>query len=224
MVHVSPILLDLLVNPIQAILLTPTVWNRRAEISRYWKQNKPDLIGVTIVNPISYILILVAMTAASVSQIAPVREVSTLIGAAIGGRLFGERHLGSRLAAASIIVHNTFSASADLALDAADPGQVMVPLRKAAQILPDGGRVWPSASLARHSPAASGVFEPRSVRRRAGANDFHRNLIAKISLRTRSVPGVWPGSYAIALRRRAVVSGWAASARAVSTLQSFEEE
>jgi drug/metabolite transporter (DMT)-like permease len=103
-VHVSPILLDLLANPIQALLLTPAIWNRGAEISSYWKQNKPELLGVTILNPISYILVLVAMKAAPVSQIAPVREVSTLIGAAIGGRLFGERHLGRRLAAASIIV------------------------------------------------------------------------------------------------------------------------
>jgi drug/metabolite transporter (DMT)-like permease len=103
-VHVSPILLDLLANPIQALLLTPPVWSRRAEILRYWNQNKPELLSVTILNPISYILVLVAMTVAPVSQIAPVREISTLIGAAIGGRVFGERHLGRRLAAASIIV------------------------------------------------------------------------------------------------------------------------
>jgi drug/metabolite transporter (DMT)-like permease len=103
-IHVSPVLLDLLANPVQALLLTPVVWNRRTEISRHWTQNKRELFGVTILNPISYILILMAMTVAPVSQIAPVREVSTLIGAAAGGRLFGEQHLGSRLAAASIIV------------------------------------------------------------------------------------------------------------------------
>jgi drug/metabolite transporter (DMT)-like permease len=103
-VNVSPILLDLLANPIQALLLTPLVWNRRAEVPTYWRRYRPELFGVTILNPISYILILMAMTIAPVSQIAPVREVSTLIGAAIGGRLFGEQHLRSRLAAASIIV------------------------------------------------------------------------------------------------------------------------
>ncbi|HEY1478101.1 MAG TPA: hypothetical protein VGF37_10495 [Chthoniobacterales bacterium] len=54
-------------------------------------------------------LILMAMTVAPVSQIAPVREVSTLIGAAIGGRLFGEQRLRSRLAAASIIVLGVFA-------------------------------------------------------------------------------------------------------------------
>jgi drug/metabolite transporter (DMT)-like permease len=103
-VHVSPILLDLLANPIQALFLTPLIWNRRAEISTYWRQQRSELFGVTLLNPISYILILMAMTVAPVSQIAPVREVSTLIGAAIGGRLFGEQHLRSRLTAASIIV------------------------------------------------------------------------------------------------------------------------
>jgi drug/metabolite transporter (DMT)-like permease len=103
-IYVSPILLNLLANPLQALLLTPLVWNRRADISTYWKQSRPELFGITILNPISYILILLAMTVAPVSQIAPVREVSTLIGAVIGGRLFAEQHLRSRLAAASIIV------------------------------------------------------------------------------------------------------------------------
>ena len=103
-IHVSPILLDLLANPIQALLLTPLVWNRREEVQTYWRRYRAELFGVTILNPISYILILMAMTIAPVSQIAPLREVSTLIGAAIGGRLFGEQHLRSRLAAASIIV------------------------------------------------------------------------------------------------------------------------
>jgi drug/metabolite transporter (DMT)-like permease len=44
------------------------------------------------------------MTRAPVSQIAPAREMSTLIGAFVGGRLFAEQHLRRRLTAASIIV------------------------------------------------------------------------------------------------------------------------
>ena len=103
-VHVSPILLKLLANPIQALLLTPLVWNRRVEVLTYWRRYRAELLGVTILNPISYTLILMAMTNAPVSQIAPLREVSTLIGAAVGGRFFGEQHLRSRLAAASNIV------------------------------------------------------------------------------------------------------------------------
>jgi drug/metabolite transporter (DMT)-like permease len=103
-VHVSPVLLDLLANPLLALLLTPMVWHNRNDIGRYWAKNRAELFGVTLANPISYILILSVMTVAPVSQIAPMREISTLIGAFIGGRLFAEEQLGRRLAAASIIV------------------------------------------------------------------------------------------------------------------------
>jgi drug/metabolite transporter (DMT)-like permease len=102
--HVSPILLDLLGNPVQALLLTPLVWRQRGDAKKYWAGNRLELFGVTILNPISYILVLIAMTVAPVSQIAPTREVSTLIGALVGSRVFAEQHLGRRLAAASVIV------------------------------------------------------------------------------------------------------------------------
>jgi len=91
-------------NPVQALLLTPLVWRQRTAIPKYWAGNRRELFGVTLLNPISYILILIAMTRAPVSQIAPVREMSTLIGAFVGGRLFAEQHLRRRLTAASIIV------------------------------------------------------------------------------------------------------------------------
>ena len=71
---------------------------------RYRAMNRAELFGVTLANPISYILILSVMTVAPVSQIAPMREISTLVGAFIGGRLFAEEHLGRRLAGASIIM------------------------------------------------------------------------------------------------------------------------
>jgi len=103
-VRISPVLLDLLANPVLALLLTPMVWRERQNIGRYFTKNRAELVGVTLANPISYILILSVMVVAPVSQIAPMREISTLIGAFIGGRLFAEEQLGRRLAAASIIV------------------------------------------------------------------------------------------------------------------------
>jgi drug/metabolite transporter (DMT)-like permease len=103
-VRISPVLLDLLANPVLALLLTPMVWRERQNIGRYFIKNRAELVGVTLANPISYILILSVMVVAPVSQIAPMREISTLIGAFIGGRLFAEEQLGRRLAAASIIV------------------------------------------------------------------------------------------------------------------------
>jgi drug/metabolite transporter (DMT)-like permease len=102
--HVSPILLDLLGNPIQALLLLPLVWRQPGDLQRYWVKNRLELVGVTILNPISYILVLIAMTTTPVSQIAPTREISILIGSLVGGRLFAEQHFRRRLLAASIIV------------------------------------------------------------------------------------------------------------------------
>jgi drug/metabolite transporter (DMT)-like permease len=102
--HVSPVLLDLLANPVQALLLVPVVWRQRLDLPKYWVRSRLELFGVAILNPISYILILVAMTMAPVSQVAPTREISTLIGAFVGGRLFAEQHLRQRLVAACIIV------------------------------------------------------------------------------------------------------------------------
>src|SRR5258708_19785152 len=96
-------------NPVQAFLLTPLVWRQRTEIAKYWATNKPELFGVTILNPISYILVLIAMTGAPVSQIAPTREISTLVGALVGVRLLAEQHLRLRLAAASILVIRVIS-------------------------------------------------------------------------------------------------------------------
>lgn len=45
-VDVSPVLLDLLGNPIQALLLTTIVWHQRTDISRYWATNRLELFGV----------------------------------------------------------------------------------------------------------------------------------------------------------------------------------
>jgi len=47
-IYVSPILLDLLANPLQALLLTPLVWNRRADITTYWKQSRLELFGTQV--------------------------------------------------------------------------------------------------------------------------------------------------------------------------------
>ncbi len=63
---------------------------------------------VIILKPISYILILTEMTFAPVSQIAPVREVSALIGAAVESRLSAEQ-LWSQLAAAFVIIRGVIA-------------------------------------------------------------------------------------------------------------------
>jgi uncharacterized membrane protein len=54
--------------------------------------------------PLSYILVLTAMTFTPVSYVAPAREISILIGTAMGARLLAEGDARRRMAAAGAMV------------------------------------------------------------------------------------------------------------------------
>lgn len=88
----------------QTILLTPLIWKRRGEISDEWRQNRKEAIGIGILNPLAYLLILTVMTVVPVSHVAPVREISILIGTAMGTRLLSEGFGMRRFIAAGAMV------------------------------------------------------------------------------------------------------------------------
>lgn len=58
---------------------------------------------MAILSPIGYVLVLYAMRSAPLSHVAPVREVSMLFAALIGGQLLGERDRVARIADAALI-------------------------------------------------------------------------------------------------------------------------
>jgi uncharacterized membrane protein len=59
---------------------------------------------VALLTPLSYILVLTALISAPVSYVAPAREVSILIGTAMGARLLAEGDVKRRLFAAGAVV------------------------------------------------------------------------------------------------------------------------
>jgi len=61
-------------------------------------------LWIGALNPLSYLLILIAMTFPPGSYIAPAREVSILFGALLGGHLLGEGDRGRRTIAATVMV------------------------------------------------------------------------------------------------------------------------
>jgi drug/metabolite transporter (DMT)-like permease len=101
---VSPILLDYCGNVFRTVVFAPVIWRDRAlvraEYPRYWK----PAIGVSVLGPLGYILVLQAMTIAPVSHVAPARELSMLIGTWFGARLLGEGGTQRRVVAAGLIV------------------------------------------------------------------------------------------------------------------------
>jgi drug/metabolite transporter (DMT)-like permease len=89
---------------VTTLLLTPVAMSRRKEARALWRAHKPEVIGVAILSPLSYILVLMALVFTPVSYVAPAREISILIGAAMGARLLSEGDSTRRLIAAGAMV------------------------------------------------------------------------------------------------------------------------
>lgn len=73
-------------------------------IRREWALRRRDAIGFGVLGPSAYLLVLFALTLAPVSVVAPARESSVLIAAALGARVLGEPAGAARHAAAAAIV------------------------------------------------------------------------------------------------------------------------
>ena len=70
---------------------------------RQWRVHRLDATAVAGLSSLSYILVLTALAVTPVSYIAPVREVSIVIGAFIGARRLKEAESSRRILAAAAI-------------------------------------------------------------------------------------------------------------------------
>src|SRR5690606_3897571 len=98
---VAPLLLDWSSNLTRGLLLTPFAIKRWSEVKRVWRDSKKECFAVAVLSPLAYILVLTAMGFTPLTYIAPMREVSILIGAFIGARLLQEEDGRRRIWAAA---------------------------------------------------------------------------------------------------------------------------
>ncbi len=101
---VPPLILDWAANLGRALFLVPFALRRPEQVRAAWQDHRREVLGVAVLSPLSYILVLTALVFTPVSYIAPAREVSILIGAILGTRLLAEGDAPRRLAAASAMV------------------------------------------------------------------------------------------------------------------------
>jgi len=87
---VVPLLLDWGSNFSRGLLMTPFAIKRWDEVKHVWAASKKECLAVAILSPLAYILVLTAMSFTPLTYIAPMREVSILIGALIGARMLKE--------------------------------------------------------------------------------------------------------------------------------------
>ena len=98
---IAPLLLDWGTNCGRAVLLAPLALRRRRDLRTAWLEHRREALGVALLNPLAYILVLTALQVTPVSQIAPAREISILIGSFMGIRLLGEGHPRVRMLGAA---------------------------------------------------------------------------------------------------------------------------
>lgn len=91
---------------LQTLLLTPValVGPPRHLLGKTLRASWRAALGVAVLSPLSYFLVLTAFTMAPVSYVAPSREIGILLGAVMGSHFLDEGHLGRRLVAAAMMV------------------------------------------------------------------------------------------------------------------------
>jgi drug/metabolite transporter (DMT)-like permease len=100
-VDIAPLLFYWVGEVVRMVVLTPAALSDREGVARLWRSQRARVLGIALLSPLSYILILIAFQSGAVSHIAPARELSILIGAYLGGRLLGEGERRRRLIAAA---------------------------------------------------------------------------------------------------------------------------
>lgn len=103
-VRVEPLLMEWGITLGLSFLLAPLAASRWNEVRRHWRAQRKRILGVGLLCPLSYLLILTAMVFTPVSYIAPAREISILIGVLMGTRVLAEGHPNRRLLASAMMV------------------------------------------------------------------------------------------------------------------------
>ncbi len=88
----------------QFLLLLPYLLSRKQQIVKTWQGHRQEIIGVAVLNPLAYILVLTVMIFAPVSHVAPLREMSILIGVLMGVYFLSESFGRQRMIGAVFMV------------------------------------------------------------------------------------------------------------------------
>ena len=102
--RIPPLLQDWCGTSGQSLLLAPYVLRRRPQVRAEWRAHRREALGIAVLSPLAYLLVLIALTFTAVSYVAPAREISILFGTVMGTRLLAEGHGRRRLVGAGAMV------------------------------------------------------------------------------------------------------------------------
>ena len=102
--NAEPLFYLLITNLTIVVALLPVAMRQRATVRLLWRDYRRVVVAVGLLAPFAYALVLFATRLSGVAYVAPAREASILIGAAIGTHYFSESGGRHRLAGAAAIV------------------------------------------------------------------------------------------------------------------------
>jgi drug/metabolite transporter (DMT)-like permease len=94
---IAPVLYYVLGLALRTIILAPQALRDPQGLRSQWQVNSRYIIAVGILAPLAYTLILFAMTMAPLIYVAPIRELSMLLGVLFGAQLLREAFIPSRV-------------------------------------------------------------------------------------------------------------------------------
>ncbi len=101
---ISPVVVNYASAAGQVLVLAPFIFRQRAEFKRIRQDHLWDVLGVGLLAPLAYILVLFAMRLSPVSVIAPAREISCLFAVFLGAKFLSEGDVARRCLAAGLSV------------------------------------------------------------------------------------------------------------------------
>jgi drug/metabolite transporter (DMT)-like permease len=102
--HISVIFITFASIALPLVLLIPVIIPKFATVKLELKQHWKQLLAISIFQPLSYLLVLIAMKTTPVTYVAPVRELSIVFGVFFGVNLLKEKDSVKRFIAAGIIL------------------------------------------------------------------------------------------------------------------------
>jgi drug/metabolite transporter (DMT)-like permease len=96
----------------RTLLLAPFALRHREGLRTLWRDQRPRVLGIALLSPLGYVLVLIAFRLAPISHVAPVRETSILFGTLLGAQVLGEGDRARRLAAAALFAAGVMAIAA----------------------------------------------------------------------------------------------------------------
>ncbi|WHT17567.1 EamA family transporter [Crossiella sp. CA-258035] len=101
---VPPLVYFCLGSLAQSLFLTPVALRQPERTRAVWRAHRTEVLVIAVLSPLAYVLVLYAMRLAPLSVVAPMRELSIVLGAFLAWRWFGEANPVRRLIGAALVL------------------------------------------------------------------------------------------------------------------------